>query len=132
MIEIITAKMAVTLDHVSGGRSYLGLGAGWFEDEAAAHGIQLGTIDERMTRFEEGLEVIVSLLTGTIVTLVASIVPAPIEEQPVEGGVRFRFAATPSRTLEVHFDVQPVRRFSVRGTLRSAADAVTFSQFVYP
>lgn len=59
----ITAKMAVTLDHVSGGRSYLGLGAGWFEDEAAAHGIELGTIDERMGRFEEGVEVIVSLLT---------------------------------------------------------------------
>lgn len=60
----ITAKMAVTLDHVSGGRSYLGLGAGWFEDEANAHGIELGTVDERMTRFEEGLEVIVSLLTN--------------------------------------------------------------------
>ncbi len=59
----ITAKMAVTLDHVSGGRSYLGLGAGWFEDEANAHGIELGTVDERMTRFEEGLEVIVSLMT---------------------------------------------------------------------
>lgn len=60
----ITAKMAVTLDHVSGGRSYLGLGAGWFEDEANAHGIELGTLDERMTRFEEGLEVIISLLTN--------------------------------------------------------------------
>jgi F420-dependent oxidoreductase-like protein len=59
----ITAKMAVTLDHVSGGRSYLGLGAGWFEDEAAAHGIELGTVGERMDRFEEGLEVIVSLFT---------------------------------------------------------------------
>jgi F420-dependent oxidoreductase-like protein len=59
----ITAKMAVTLDHVSNGRFYLGLGAGWFEDEAAAHGIELGTVSERMARFEEGLEVIVSLFT---------------------------------------------------------------------
>ena len=60
----ITAKMAVTLDHISGGRSYLGLGAGWFEDEAEAHGIELGTMKERFDRFEEGLEVIVSLLTN--------------------------------------------------------------------
>ncbi len=59
----ITAKMAVTLDHVSGGRSYLGLGAGWFEDEAEAHGIALGSMSERFDRFEEGLEIIVSLLT---------------------------------------------------------------------
>ncbi|HEX6222697.1 MAG TPA: TIGR03560 family F420-dependent LLM class oxidoreductase [Acidimicrobiia bacterium] len=60
----ITTKMAVTLDHVSGGRSYLGLGAGWFEEEAEAHGIELGSLRERFDRFEEGLEVIVSLLTN--------------------------------------------------------------------
>ena len=60
----ITAKMAVTLDHVSGGRSYLGLGAGWFEEEAEAHGIELGTMKERFDRFDEGLEVIISLLTN--------------------------------------------------------------------
>jgi F420-dependent oxidoreductase-like protein len=60
----ITAKMAVTLDLISGGRSYLGLGAGWFEEEAEAHGIELGSMEERFGRFEEGLEVIVSLLTS--------------------------------------------------------------------
>lgn len=60
----ITAKMAVTLDLISGGRSYLGLGAGWFEEEAEAHGIELGSMSERFDRFDEGLEVIVSLLTN--------------------------------------------------------------------
>ncbi|HET7846412.1 MAG TPA: LLM class flavin-dependent oxidoreductase, partial [Acidimicrobiia bacterium] len=60
----ITAKMTVTLDQVSGGRNYLGLGAGWFEEEAKAHGIELGSMRERFDRFDEGLEVIVSLLTN--------------------------------------------------------------------
>jgi F420-dependent oxidoreductase-like protein len=59
----ITASMSATLDHISGGRSYLGLGAGWFESEAAANGIELGSIGDRLDRFEEGIEVIVSLLT---------------------------------------------------------------------
>jgi F420-dependent oxidoreductase-like protein len=59
----ITASMSATLDHISGGRSYLGLGAGWFESEAEANGIELGSITDRLDRFEEGLEVIVSLLT---------------------------------------------------------------------
>lgn len=61
---VMTANMAVALDHISKGRSNLGLGAGWFEAEAIANGIELGTIKERMDRFDEGLEVIVSLLTN--------------------------------------------------------------------
>jgi F420-dependent oxidoreductase-like protein len=59
----VTASMASTLDIVSSGRFELGLGAGWYELEADAYGIDLGTVDERMTRFEEGTEVIDLLLT---------------------------------------------------------------------
>ena len=59
----VTANMAVTLDHISGGRFELGLGAGWFEAEAQAYGIPLGTMKERFDRFDEGVEVIVGLLT---------------------------------------------------------------------
>jgi F420-dependent oxidoreductase-like protein len=60
----VTANAAVTLDHISGGRFNLGLGAGWFEPESIAYGIPLGTLKERFDRFDEGLEVITSLLTN--------------------------------------------------------------------
>lgn len=59
----VTASMASSLDIVSNGRLELGLGAGWYALEADAYGMDLGTVDERMTRFEEGTEVIHRLLT---------------------------------------------------------------------
>jgi F420-dependent oxidoreductase-like protein len=61
----VTANMAATLDHISGGRFELGMGAGWNSMESDAYGIPLGTLKERSDRFEEGIEVIVSLLTRT-------------------------------------------------------------------
>ena len=60
----VTANMAATLDHISDGRFVLGLGAGWYQLESQAYGIDLGTITERFDRFDEGLEVITSLLTN--------------------------------------------------------------------
>jgi F420-dependent oxidoreductase-like protein len=64
----VLANMAVTVDIASGGRLELGLGAGWFQAECDAYGIELGTIGERFARFEEALEVIRSLLTEPTTT----------------------------------------------------------------
>jgi F420-dependent oxidoreductase-like protein len=60
----VTANAAVTVDHISGGRFSLGLGAGWFEPESNAYGIPLGSLKERHDRFDEGVEIIVSLLAN--------------------------------------------------------------------
>jgi alkanesulfonate monooxygenase SsuD/methylene tetrahydromethanopterin reductase-like flavin-dependent oxidoreductase (luciferase family) len=59
----VLANMVATLDQISHGRLELGLGAGWNTDEANAYGIDLLGIKERMDRFDEACDVIVSLLT---------------------------------------------------------------------
>jgi probable F420-dependent oxidoreductase len=55
----VVAKMASTLDEVSGGRLILGLGAGWHEPEFDATG---APFDHRAGRFEEALKIICPLL----------------------------------------------------------------------
>jgi probable F420-dependent oxidoreductase len=61
----VLAKMAVTTDHISGGRVTLGLGAGWHDQEYRAFGFP---IDHRVSRFDEALQVIVPLLRGETVS----------------------------------------------------------------
>ena len=55
----VLAKMAATVDEISGGRLILGLGAGWNETEYAAFGFPF---DHRISRFEEAFTVIRTLL----------------------------------------------------------------------
>lgn len=65
----LTAKLAVTLDHISGGRAVLGLGSGWLEPEHTVHGIDYGgSPGERLDRLEEAVRVIRPLIDGEEVT----------------------------------------------------------------
>src|SRR5207302_5711338 len=57
------AKVALTVDHISGGRVELGLGAGWNEREHAAFGFPFPETRERMTLLEEQLQVIRAVWT---------------------------------------------------------------------
>lgn len=62
----VLAKMACTVDEISGGRLILGLGAGWNEPEFRAFGIPF---DHRASRFEEAFTAIRSLSAGERCTL---------------------------------------------------------------
>jgi probable F420-dependent oxidoreductase len=59
----IIAKQATAVDLWSGGRLDLGIGAGWYEEEFAAFGYELGSTGERFALLEETLEVLGALFT---------------------------------------------------------------------
>ena len=61
----LTAKMATTLDHISGGRATLGIGAAWFEEEHVAYGLEFGDgPPERLRWLGEALPILRGMLRG--------------------------------------------------------------------
>ncbi|MDX6533503.1 MAG: hypothetical protein QOF68_1247 [Gaiellales bacterium] len=82
------AKLAATVDEISGGRLVLGLGAGWNRPEFDAFGIPY---DHRVSRFEEAFEIVRRLLAGEHVTYsgdyhaVSDVVllPPPARQPPI-------------------------------------------------
>jgi alkanesulfonate monooxygenase SsuD/methylene tetrahydromethanopterin reductase-like flavin-dependent oxidoreductase (luciferase family) len=52
----VLLKMVNTLDIISGGRAYLGIGAAWYEDEAKGYGISYPSTSERFERLEDSLK----------------------------------------------------------------------------
>jgi len=87
----ILAKTVTTLDVVSGGRAQLGIGAGWFELEHRALGVEFGTFTERFEKLEEALQIIIGMFEGDQPTLdgkwyeVSEAInsPAPLSRIPV-------------------------------------------------
>jgi F420-dependent oxidoreductase-like protein len=65
----VTAKMAMSLDHISGGRANLGIGAGWFEEEHRSFGLDFKSVRGRLDALEESLQIIKGMLAGERVTL---------------------------------------------------------------
>ncbi len=62
----LVAKMATTLDHISGGRAVLGIGGAWFEEEHEDFGIDFGSgFPERLRWLGEALPIMRGMLDGT-------------------------------------------------------------------
>jgi alkanesulfonate monooxygenase SsuD/methylene tetrahydromethanopterin reductase-like flavin-dependent oxidoreductase (luciferase family) len=61
----LVAKMATTLDHITGGRAILGIGAAWCEEEAHDFGFSFGSSDaERLRWLGESLPIMRGMLDG--------------------------------------------------------------------
>lgn len=59
----VLAKIAATLDVLSKGRLFMGIGAGWNEEESSAYGISFPSNQERMLRLEEAIQVVRKMWT---------------------------------------------------------------------
>ena len=87
----LLAKTITALDHVSGGRATLGIGAGWFELEHDSLGYEFGTFTDRFEKLEEALQIVIPMLRAENVSLsgthyqVANAInsPAPISDIPI-------------------------------------------------
>jgi len=60
----ILTKTVTTLDVLSGGRAYLGIGAGWYEREAIGLGVPFPPLRERFERLEETLQIAKHMWSG--------------------------------------------------------------------
>jgi len=85
----LLARAATTLDHLTGGRFVMGLGAGWHEEEARAHGYPFPALGDRLDMLEEAVQLIRSMLTQERTTFEgrhfrtenASCLPAPLQRR---------------------------------------------------
>jgi alkanesulfonate monooxygenase SsuD/methylene tetrahydromethanopterin reductase-like flavin-dependent oxidoreductase (luciferase family) len=83
----VLAKMAVTVDHLSGGRLEMGLGAAWAENEHAMLRLEFGTVGSRIDRLAEACQLMKLLWTeerasfeGRYYTLTEAIAsPKPVQ-----------------------------------------------------
>ena len=83
----VLLKSAVTVDHISGGRLILGLGAGWHVDEHRRYGIDLPEPPERVDRFAEAVELISLLMAQERTTFSGRyyhVEDAPLEPRPLQ------------------------------------------------
>jgi F420-dependent oxidoreductase-like protein len=62
-LPVVLAKAATTVDHISGGRVELGMGAGWWEEEHRTHGFPFPPTVERFERLAEQLEIVHGLFS---------------------------------------------------------------------
>jgi len=60
----VLLKMVNTLDILSGGRAYFGIGAAWYEDEAKGYGIPYPSTSERFEQLEDNLKLAKALWAG--------------------------------------------------------------------
>ena len=64
---VVLARLATTVNEISGGRTFVGIGAGWFEREHEAFGFPFFDLQGRLSLLEEQAEIVHALLAAEIV-----------------------------------------------------------------
>jgi alkanesulfonate monooxygenase SsuD/methylene tetrahydromethanopterin reductase-like flavin-dependent oxidoreductase (luciferase family) len=133
----VLAKMAVTVDRISGGRVELGVGAGWNEAEHQAHGFPFPPLGERLTLLEEQLETVRRLFSEDD----TSTWPKPVQEPgpplimggqagPRAAALAARYADEYNTFLSVEPDIPGVRRRLAEACERIGRDPATLRSSV--
>lgn len=100
----LLAKRAATIDRLSGGRTVLGLGAGWQINEHHAYGIDLEPPGRRVSRFEEAIGIVRSMLTEDSTTFHGEfydITDAPCDPKPVQSPLPLLVGTRGPRMLRI-------------------------------
>lgn len=100
----LLAKRACTLDQLSGGRMVLGLGAGWQINEHHAYGIELEPPGKRVSRFEESIQIVRSMLSAESTTFRGAyygITDAPCDPKPVQAPLPLLVGTRSPRMLRI-------------------------------
>lgn len=71
----LMADLHRTVDHISGGRAYLGIGAGWFERDYTEYGYEFGTAIGRLRQFDGDLD--------RMKQRIANLTPPPVGRLPI-------------------------------------------------
>ncbi|HEY0936936.1 MAG TPA: LLM class flavin-dependent oxidoreductase [Trebonia sp.] len=100
----LLAKRAATIDRLSGGRMVLGLGAGWQINEHHAYGIELEPPGKRVSRFEEAITIVRSMLSQDSTTFHGTcydITDAPADPKPVQSPLPLLVGTRSPRMLRI-------------------------------
>jgi F420-dependent oxidoreductase-like protein len=84
------AKITTTLDVISGGRAFHGIGAGWFEEEHNAYGFAFPPLKERFERLEDHLQIVRAMFTedqATVAGTHLSVTGAYNNPKPLRGDI---------------------------------------------
>jgi probable F420-dependent oxidoreductase len=100
----LLANRISTIDHISNGRTVLGLGAGWQVNEHRAYGIQLPDPGQRVGRFDEAIQIVRRLLDDQRTTFDGrhyTISDAPCDPKPVQPHVPILVGTGSQRMLRI-------------------------------
>lgn len=114
----LLADMARTVDHISGGRLILGLGAGWYEKDYAAYGYDYPNAGDRSRTLVDAL--------ARIEYRLARLVPAPLREIPllIDGSADDRTLPLVAGFADIWHSAEPIDEFRRRDDLlKSYAEA---------